>query len=159
MRTYAWTDCSGFACFGRRPSARGREATRLHRRRLDDQGAGSELSRPLHLVRCEQLHRLRYYRSPQGEPSQHRHPRLVGADSHYTYQQYDDSGRGRTEPCYANSEKGLTCLGQAQTKDGLVQTRSYIWPTDTGLGIRQEKSVNAGPWSNVGRVDYVRRTP
>ena len=40
------------------------------------------------------------------------------ADGHYTYQQYDDSGRGRTEPCYANSEKGLTCLGQAQTKDG-----------------------------------------
>ena len=80
-------------------------------------------------------------------------------DSHYTYQQYDDSGRSRTEPCYANSEKGLTCLGEAHTKDGLVQTRSYIWPTSGGLGIRQEKSVNAGPWTDVGRVDYIPRSP
>ena len=81
------------------------------------------------------------------------------ADGHYTYQQYDDSGRGRTEPCYSNNEKGLTCLGQMQTRDGLVQTRSYIWPTTTGLGIRQEKSVNAGPWTDVGRVDYIPRSP
>lgn len=77
------------------------------------------------------------------------------ADGRYTYQQYDDSGRGRTEPCYANSEKGLTCLGQMQTKDGFVQARSYIWPTTTGLGIRQEKSVNAGPWTDVGQVAYI----
>jgi hypothetical protein len=77
------------------------------------------------------------------------------ADGRYTYQQYDDSGRGRTEPCYANSEKGLTCLGQMQTKDGFVQTRSYIWPTTMGLGIRQEKSVNAGPWTDVGQVAYI----
>ena len=81
------------------------------------------------------------------------------ADGHYTYQQYDDSGRSRTEPCYANGEKGLTCLGERRTEDGLAQTRSFIWPTATGLGIRQEKSVNAGPWTDVGRVDYVRRAP
>jgi hypothetical protein len=79
------------------------------------------------------------------------------ADGRYTYQQYDDSGRSRTEPCFANAERGLTCLGEARTKDGLVQTRSFIWPTATGLGIRQEKSVNAGPWTEVGRVDYVPR--
>ncbi len=79
------------------------------------------------------------------------------AGAHYTYQQYDESGRSRTEPCYANSDKGLTCVGEMRTKDGLVQTRSYIWPTATGLGIRQEKSVNAGSWTDVGRVEYVRR--
>ena len=79
------------------------------------------------------------------------------AGGHYTYHQYDESGRSRTEPCYANSEKGLTCLGEMRTKDGLVQTRSFIWPTASGLGIRQEKSVNAGPWTDVGRIDYVRR--
>ena len=67
------------------------------------------------------------------------------ADGHYTYQQYDDSGRSRTEPCFANEQKGLTCLGKRQTKDGLVETRSYIGPTASGLGIRQEKSTNAGP--------------
>lgn len=80
-------------------------------------------------------------------------------EGHYTYQQYDDSGSSRTEACYANNEKGLTCLGQRQTKDGLLQTRSYIWPTATGLGIRQEKSINAGPWTDVGRVDYIHRKP
>lgn len=78
-------------------------------------------------------------------------------EGHYTYQQYDDSGRSRTEPCYANDQKGLTCLGQRQTKDGLVQTRSYIWPTATGLGIRQEKSINADSWTDVGQVAYIKR--
>ena len=81
------------------------------------------------------------------------------ADGRFTYQQYDDSGRSRNEPCYANDQKGLTCLGEAKTKDGLVQTRSYIWPTATGLSIRQEKSVNAGPWSEVGQVAYIKRGP
>jgi len=95
-----------------------------------------------------------------GRPGGHHSIAILGwsaADNHYTYQQYDASGRGRTEPCYANGEKGLTCLGEMHTKDGLVQTRSYIWPTATGLGIRQEKSVNAGPWTSVGRVDYIAR--
>ena len=81
------------------------------------------------------------------------------ADNHFTYQEYDASGRSRTEPCYTNSEKGLTCLGEFHTKDGLVQTRSIIWPTATGLGLRQEKSVNAGPWTDVGQVAYVHRKP
>jgi len=81
------------------------------------------------------------------------------AENHFTYQEYDASGRSRTEPCYANSEKGLTCLGEFHTKDGLVQTRSIIWPTATGLGLRQEKSVNAGPWTDVGQVAYVPRKP
>ena len=81
------------------------------------------------------------------------------ADNHFTYQEYDASGRSRTEPCYASSEKGLTCLGEFHTKDGLVQTRSIIWPTATGLGLRQEKSVNAGPWTDVGQVAYVHRKP
>jgi hypothetical protein len=81
------------------------------------------------------------------------------AESRYTYQQYDDSGRSRTERCYPNGQKGLTCLGDASNKDGLLQTRTYIWPTATGLGIRQEKSLNAGPWADVGQVAYVRRSP
>ena len=81
------------------------------------------------------------------------------AESRYTYQQYDDSGRSRTERCYPNGQKGLTCLGDASNKDGLLQTRTYIWPTPTGLGIRQEKSLNAGPWADVGQVAYVRRSP
>jgi hypothetical protein len=81
------------------------------------------------------------------------------AESRYTYQQYDDSGRSRTERCYPNGQKGLTCLGEASNKDGLLQTRTYIWPTPTGLGIRQEKSLNAGPWADVGQVAYVRRSP
>ncbi len=79
------------------------------------------------------------------------------AQRHFTYQQYDDSGRSRTEPCYANSQKGITCLGERQDSSGLIQTRSHIWPTASGLGIRQEKSVNAGPWSDVGEVAYIRR--
>ena len=78
------------------------------------------------------------------------------ADAHYTYQQYDDSGRSRSEPCFASAQGGLTCLGEMRGKDGLVQTRSHIWPQGGGVGIRQERSVNAGPWTDVGQVEYVR---
>jgi hypothetical protein len=81
------------------------------------------------------------------------------AAGNFTYQQYDNSGRERTETCFANDESGLTCLGDRHDGADLTQTRSYIWPNTGGLGIRQEKSTNAGSWSNVGQVQYVRRKP
>jgi hypothetical protein len=81
------------------------------------------------------------------------------ANGNYTYQQYDNSGGGRNEPCYANDQKGLTCLGERRDGPELTQTRSYIWPNAGGLGIRQDKSVNAGAWTEVGQVQYVRRKP
>jgi hypothetical protein len=81
------------------------------------------------------------------------------ATGNYTYQQYDNSGRGRTESCFANDQGGLTCLGERRDGAELTQTRSYIWPNTGGLGIRQEKSTNAASWSDVGQVQYVRRKP
>ena len=97
-----------------------------------------------------------------GRPNGHHSIAVIGwsaADGNFTYQQYNNSGRGRNERCFANAQKGITCLGSARTKDGLVETRSHIWPTAAGLGISQEKSTNAGPWKEVGRVDYVLRNP
>ena len=80
------------------------------------------------------------------------------AERHYTYQQYDSSGRSRTERCFPNARKGITCLGSSRTDKGFVETRSHIWPTATGLGISQDRSVDGGPWSEAGRVDYVSRS-
>lgn len=93
-----------------------------------------------------------------GRPGGHHSVAIIGwsaAERHFTYQQYDNSGRSRTERCFANARKGITCLGSSQTDKGLVETRSHIWPTATGLGISQDRSVNAGPWSEAARVDYV----
>ena len=95
-----------------------------------------------------------------GRPGGHHSIAILGwsaAERHFTYQQYDSSGRSRNERCFANSRKGITCLGSSKTDKGLVETRSHIWPTATGLGISQDRSIDAGPWSEVGRVDYVPR--
>jgi hypothetical protein len=97
-----------------------------------------------------------------GRPGGHHSIAIIGwsaADRHFTYQQYDNSGRSRSERCFANADKGITCLGSTRTDAGLVETRSHIWPTAAGLGISQEKSVNAAPWKEVGRVDYIPRKP
>lgn len=97
-----------------------------------------------------------------GRPGGHHSIAVIGwsvADRNFTYQQYDNSGASRTERCFANARKGITCLGSARTKEGLVETRSHIWPTPGGLGISQERSLDAGPWKDVGRVDYVHRKP
>ena len=95
-----------------------------------------------------------------GRPGGHHSIAILGwsaAERHFTYQQYDSSGRSRSERCYANAQKGITCLGSSRTDKGYVETRSHIWPTATGLGISQDRSIDAGPWSEVGRVDYVPR--
>lgn len=92
--------------------------------------------------------------------SAHRSIAVLGwsaAAGNYTYQQYDDSGRSRTEACFANDEGGLTCLGERRGSDGLTQTRTYIGPAHGGLALRQVKSINAGPWIEVGRVSYIPR--
>ena len=95
-----------------------------------------------------------------GRPGGHHSVAIIGwsaEERYFTYQQYDSSGRSRNERCFANAQRGITCLGSSRTAKGLTETRSHIWPTPTGLGIRQERSVDAGPWAEVGRVDYVRR--
>jgi hypothetical protein len=95
-----------------------------------------------------------------GRPGGHHSIAILGwsaAERQFTYQQYDSSGRSRNERCFANARKGITCLGSSKTDKGLVETRSHIWPTATGLGISQDRSINAGEWSEVARVDYVPR--
>jgi hypothetical protein len=73
----------------------------------------------------------------------------------YTYLGYGQDGSSRLDRCFANAEKGLTCVGEDGGANGLTQIRSYIWPTATGLGIRQERSLNGAPWKEVGQVAYI----
>ena len=95
--------------------------------------------------------------SRRGKPQ--RHVAVMGwsaAAGNYTYLSYGQDGSSRMETCFASERKGLMCLGERRGKDGHVQTRSHIWPTATGLGISQDRSVNGGPWSEVGQVAYIR---
>ena len=78
------------------------------------------------------------------------------ATSNYTYLSYAQDGSSRSETCFANALKGLTCLGEKRGDDGLTQVRTHIWPLTNGLGLRQEHSLNGGSWSDVGQVQYVR---
>lgn len=79
------------------------------------------------------------------------------ARGNYTYLGYAQDGTSRTQDCFANPQKGLTCVDENRGSGGLTQLRTYIWPTATGLGLRQERSVNGGPWSDVGQVVYIRK--
>ena len=73
----------------------------------------------------------------------------------YSYIGYGQDGSSRMETCFLSAQKGLMCLGERRGADGYTQTRSHIWPTATGLGISQDRSVNGGPWSEVGQVAYI----
>ena len=93
----------------------------------------------------------------RGKPQ--RHVAVMGWSAtagNYTYLSYGQDGSSRMETCFASDRKGLMCLGERRGKDGYAQTRSHIWPTPTGLGISQARSVNGGPWSEVGQVAYIR---
>ena len=92
----------------------------------------------------------------RGKPQ--RHVAVLGwsADTrNYTYLSYAQDGSSRMERCFANDLKGLTCLGEHRGDGGLAQTRTHIWPLPTGLGLRQERSLNGGAWSDVGQVGYI----
>ena len=90
-------------------------------------------------------------------PPQH-HVAVIGWSAQsgtYTYIGYGQDGSSRAETCFASDRKGLMCLGERRGSDGYSQTRSHIWPTSTGLGISQDRSLNGGAWSEVGQVAYI----
>ena len=75
----------------------------------------------------------------------------------YTYHHYAQNGRSRSETCFANDQRGLTCLGERRTDTGLVQSRSHIWPVERGAAFRSERSIDGGPWRETVRLEYVLR--
>ena len=79
------------------------------------------------------------------------------ATGNHTYLSYAQDGSSRSETCFTNALKGLTCLGEIRGDKGLTQVRTHIWPLSNGLGLRQERSLNGGPWSDVGQLEYIRR--
>ena len=79
------------------------------------------------------------------------------ANQHYTYHHYGQSGRSRSETCFANDLSGLTCLGQRRDGSKLIESRSYIWPVQGGAAFRNERSENGGPWKETVRLKYVPR--
>ncbi len=78
-------------------------------------------------------------------------------DGHFTYHRYADNGRSRSDRCFASDRKGLTCVGEKKSADGLVQYRAHIWPVAGGLSFYNEQSVNGGPWKTMATLKYVPR--
>ena len=88
------------------------------------------------------------------------HVAVLGWSAHagnHTYLSYAQDGSSRSETCFTNALKGLTCLGERRGEDGLTQIRTHFWPVPNGLGLRQERSLNGGPWKDVGQLEYIRR--
>lgn len=79
------------------------------------------------------------------------------ATQNYTYHHYSQSGRSRSETCFANELSGLTCLAQRRDGSKLIESRSYIWPVQGGAAFRNERSENGGLWKETVRLKYVPR--
>ena len=75
----------------------------------------------------------------------------------YTYHHYAQNGRSRSETCFANELRGLTCPGQRREGPKLVESRSHIWPAKGGAEFRIERSENGGPWQETVSLKYVPR--
>ena len=75
----------------------------------------------------------------------------------YTYHHYAQDGRSRSETCFPNEQRGLTCLGERRTEAGIIQSRSHIWPEAGSAPFRSERSQNGGPWTETIRLKYVAR--
>ena len=76
----------------------------------------------------------------------------------YTYHHYGQNGRSRSETCFANEQKGLTCLASRRDGPKMMETRSHIWPVEGGAAFRQERSENGGPWRETVSLKYVPRS-
>jgi hypothetical protein len=79
------------------------------------------------------------------------------ASQTYTYHHYAQSGRSRSEECFANEQGGLTCLGQRRDGPNLIESRSHIWPVQGGAAFRNERSENGGAWKDTVHLKYVPR--
>jgi hypothetical protein len=79
------------------------------------------------------------------------------ATNNFTYHHYADDGRSRSETCFANELKGLTCLNERRDGAKLIESRSHIWPVAGGAHFRNERSENGGPWKETVSLKYVPR--
>ena len=79
------------------------------------------------------------------------------AGQNYTYHNYGQSGRSRSETCFANDRAGLTCLYERRDGAKLIESRSYIYPVAGGAAFYNERSENGGPWTETVRLKYVPR--
>ena len=75
----------------------------------------------------------------------------------YTYHNYGQSGRSRSETCFANDRAGLTCLYSRRDGAKLIESRSHIFPVAGGAAFYNERSENGGPWKETVRLKYVPR--
>lgn len=79
------------------------------------------------------------------------------ATQNYTYHNYGQSGRSRSETCFANDRAGLTCLYQRRDGPRLIESRSHIYPVAGGAEFYNERSENGGPWEETVRLKYIPR--
>lgn len=79
------------------------------------------------------------------------------ATQNYTYHHYGQSGRSRSETCFANERAGLTCLYSRRDGAKLIESRSHIYPVAGGAAFYNERSENGGPWKETARLKYLQR--
>lgn len=80
------------------------------------------------------------------------------ADGHFTYHNYGNDGRSRSESGFPAGERGLAFIDQRRTASGWVRSTTTLTPTPDGrIHFRRERSVNGGPWQTTSDFHYLPR--
>ncbi|MFO0336678.1 MAG: hypothetical protein ACK53C_17005 [Pseudomonadota bacterium] len=81
-------------------------------------------------------------------------------DGHFTYYRYFGRGGSRHDNGFPSGANGIAWTSESRTAAGGGRTTTVTTPLADGrMHVRQERSVNGGPWTESENFHYVRRAP
>ena len=79
-------------------------------------------------------------------------------DGHYTYFSFGNSGESNARIGFPSGERGLVLTTERRQTAGLTRITTLLEPQADGrLRIREDRSVDGGPWSMTGEIFYIAR--
>ena len=79
-------------------------------------------------------------------------------DGHYTYFSFGNSGESNARIGFPSGERGLVMTTERRQPAGLTRITTLLEPQADGrLRIREDRSVDGGPWSMTAEIFYVAR--
>ena len=79
-------------------------------------------------------------------------------DGHYTYYSFGNSGESNARIGFPSGERGLVLTTERRLPAGMTRITTLLEPQADGrLRIREERSVDGGPWSTTAEIFYIAR--
>lgn len=79
-------------------------------------------------------------------------------DGHYTYFSFGNSGESNARIGFPSGERALVLTTERRQPGGLTRITTLLEPQADGrLRIREERSVDGGPWKTTAEIFYIAR--